>query len=71
MNKPTKEQEVMHDNFFEGLIGVSKRAEDLGSQHLIYFGLQFFIQMAVDNAPNEEEVDAIIEMAISSVDKKA
>ena len=54
MTKKTK-QEKAYDQFYYDLCDVTDKAENLSVPYIVYLGIGFFTQMAVDFAPNEKE----------------
>lgn len=63
--------EEMHHKVFEGLLDLSEKYQQLGIVHMVYIGISFFTQMAVDCAPSKKEGIATVNEIISFVKKDA
>ena len=66
-----QEKETIHNLYGEGLLSISGlAAKSLDVPHVVYVGVQFFTQMAVDCAPSEEEGIKVIHEAIENFMKE-
>jgi len=65
-----KAKEKINDELFYDLCDVTEKAQDLGVPHVVYVGIQFFTQMALDCAPNKKEAKELIKDAIKNVKKE-
>ena len=66
-NKFTKEE--AHNNIWLGLLDLCDTAKEsgLGVPHIVFLGIQFFTQLAVDCAPNEAEGRKLVKEAAEEV----
>jgi len=69
MSKSKKE--LAHDQFFYDLYYVTEKAKDLEMTHVVYVGIKFFTQVALDCAPNKKEAKELIKNAMKSAKKEA
>ena len=72
MSKVTKIKltpEEMHDKVFEGLCDLAEKYQELGIAHMVYIGISFFTQMAVDCAPSEKEGKSMVKDVIKTTTK--
>jgi len=71
MSKTKKEQ--VHDQFFYDLCDATEKAamENISVPHLVFVGIQYFTQLALDCAPNTKEAKDLIKDAMKSVKKEA
>ena len=65
-----KAKEKIHDEFFYDLYYVTEKAKDLGMPHVVYVGIKFFTQIALDCAPNKKEAKELIKNAMKKVKKE-
>ena len=63
------EKEDAHNKLFFNLCNATKESEILDVPHIVYMGIQFFAQMAVDCAPNKEEALELINSVVKDVIK--
>ena len=71
MSEPTPKEIELHNKFFNGLLDLIDEVQELGTHHVIYFGIQTFTQVAVDCAPTLKDARDVIKAAIKSVKKSA
>lgn len=64
-------QKDMHDKVFLGLCDLTEKYQELGVVHMIYIGISFFTQMAVDCAPSSKLGKAMVRDVIKEVKKDA
>ena len=66
-------KELAHDQFFYDLCDATENAamEDLAVPHLVFVGIQYFTQLALDCAPNNKQAKELIKDAIKSAKKEA
>lgn len=67
----SKANEKKHDEFFYDLCDITEKAQDLGVPHMVYVGIQFFTQMALDCAPSVKDGKDLIKDAMKSVKKES
>ena len=63
--------EEMHTKVFDGLCDLSEQYQELGIVHMVYIGINFFTQMAVDCAPSSKLGKAMVRDVIKEVKKDA
>ena len=64
MERLMKEEEA-HDQFFKDLdAAVSKAAEHLNVPHVLHVGLDFFVQIAYQAAPDKDNAELVIDNTI-------
>ena len=61
----------MHDKVFEGLLDLTEKYQKLGIVHMVYMGINFFTQMAVDCAPSSKEGKTMVKDVIKEVKRSA
>jgi len=62
----SKAKEKAHNKFYENLDkNYGKAHEQLGNEHIVYLGVHFFAQVAMQTAPDEEEARALMQDAIN------
>ena len=65
MNKEDK----IREQLFDGLLDVTEKAQDLGITQVVWMGITFFTQMAIDCAPSVTDARHLISQATKSVKK--
>ena len=65
MNKEDK----IRDQLFDDLLDATEKAQDLGITQLVWMGITFFTQMAIDCAPTVTDARHLINQATKSVKK--
>ena len=63
------DKEKTHEDLWLDLLTVTEEAQELGVPHIVYVGIQFFTQMALDCAPDEQEAYGMILTAIKDTKK--
>ncbi len=56
---------------YEDLLDATENAQNLGVPELVWFGISFFTQMALDCAPSVKDGRKLVKDATSSVRKEA
>lgn len=65
MNKEDK----IREQLFDDLLDVTEKAQDLGITQVVWMGITFFTQMAIDCAPSVTDARHLISQATKSVKK--
>jgi len=66
-----KKQEKLHNRLFEDLLDLTEDYQELGTQHLVWVGISFFTQMALDCAPmNEKQTKKFVKDIITQTKKE-
>ena len=61
----SKAKEKAHNKFYADLDkNYGKAHEQLGNEHIVYLGVHFFAQVAMQTAPDEEEARRLMRDAI-------
>jgi len=70
MSKSKKE--LAHDQFFYDLCDATENAamENLDVPHVVFVGIQYFTQLALDCAPNNKQAKELIKDAMKSAKKE-
>tara|TARA_R110002074_G_C11983615_1_gene612161 strand:- start:256 stop:474 length:219 start_codon:yes stop_codon:yes gene_type:complete len=70
MSKSKKE--LAHDQFFYDLCDATENAamEGLDVPHVVFVGIQYFTQLALDCAPNNKQAKELIKDAMKSAKKE-
>ena len=70
MSKTKKE--LAHDQFFYDLCDATENAamKDLDVPHVVFVGIQYFTQLALDCAPNNKQAKELIKEAMKSAKKE-
>tara|TARA_R110000796_G_scaffold51800_2_gene122217 strand:+ start:2274 stop:2489 length:216 start_codon:yes stop_codon:yes gene_type:complete len=65
----------LHDELrtelYKDLLDLTEKAQDLGAPELIWLGISFFTQMALDCAPSVKEGRHLVKEAAKTVRKEA
>ena len=61
----------LRTELYKDLIDLTEKAQDLGVPELVWFGISFFTQMALDCAPSVKDGRKLVKDATSSVRKEA
>ena len=64
------EKEAVHNKLFFDLCNITEESKILGIPHIVYMGIQFFTQMAIDCAPNKKEALELINDTVKEVISK-
>tara|TARA_B100000927_G_scaffold284096_1_gene272584 strand:+ start:883 stop:1128 length:246 start_codon:yes stop_codon:yes gene_type:complete len=68
MSTYTKEDKI-RDELFDDLLDATEKAQELGVPQVIWMGITFFTQMAVDCAPTVTDARHLVSQATKSVKK--
>ena len=66
----TKEEQA-YDKFYYDLCDVTDDAENLSVPYIVYLGIGFFTQMAVDFAPTEKEGKKMVRELVTIIKRQA
>lgn len=59
----------LRTELYKDLIDLTEKAQDLGVPELVWFGISFFTQMALDCAPSVKEARHLVKEAAKTVRK--
>ena len=65
----TNNPDKIRQRLYEDLLDATENAQKLGVQELVWFGISFFTQMAIDCAPNVREGRKLVREASKTVTK--
>jgi hypothetical protein len=61
----------LRSRLYEDLLDATENAQSLGVPELVWFGISFFTQMAIDCAPSVKDGRKLVKDASSTVRKQA
>jgi len=65
----TNNPDKIRQRLYEDLLDATENAQKLGVQELVWFGISFFTQMAIDCAPTVREGRKLVREASKTVTK--